>query len=237
MELIESIKEKTKLLQSKHPLSYFYLIMTLSDGFEISFNKWSTRSKIIIDPYSKKNSIKMKKKFFLKKMNNKKIECNYFLKIKLHNSKFIKTNNLEDLKIFLSIKSKQKHCSIDLVSQFTYNTFERLIKSKHYLSYFLSIAIFDLILVIYVVMQLENSYFLANSQSVLFWTINASFSCLLCFLNVFFSVDNFNNLIYFMILASLHFFNFSLLILRLLYIIGRHKLFTLIQNDPTMVFY
>lgn len=211
--------------------------MTLLDGFEISFNKWSTKSRILIDPYSKKNSVIMKKRIFLKRVNNNKMECNYLLKIKIKNSKFIKSHNLKDLKISLQIKSKKKMCKINLIGQFGYNTFDRSLKSKQYLSFALSIAVFELLLVMYIVMQLENNSFLANSQSVMFWTLHASFSCLLCFLNVFFSIDNFNNLIFFIILASLHFFNFSLLVLRLLYNIGKHKLFTILQNDPTMVSY
>ena len=224
------------MIHKKHPgTRYYYMIITLSDGFEINFNKWATRNKIILNSRSKKHGLKMKKKFFLNHKFKKKIECESIFTLNFHNKKFMKTGVLEDLKIRVEIKSTNKNCEIDLIGYFGYNTYDRSNKSRNYISFSLAITLFEFLLIYFMVREVELNDYLCNSQSVLYWTLNSAFSCLFCFVNVFFCVENFTNVFFFLLLASLHFFNFSMLILRLLYRIGKNRLSRIMQENPNAV--
>ena len=209
--------------------------MTLSDGFEINFNKWGTRNKLLLNAHSTKHGIKMKKKFFLNNRFGQRAECETTFILKFENKKFMKTGVLEDMKIRVEIVSKNKRCEIDLVGYFGFNTYDRSVKSRNYISVSMAITLFEFLLIFFMVRQLEANDYLCSSQSVFYWTLNSAFSCLFCFVNVFFSVENFTNIFYFLILASLHFFNFSMLILRLLYRIGRNHLTNLMHENPNAV--
>jgi hypothetical protein len=177
----------------------------------------------------------MKKKFFLNNKHHQKVQCESIFTLKFHNKKFMKTGVLEDIKIRIEIKSIDKNCEIDLVGYFGYNTYDRSIKSRNYISVSLAITFFEFLLIYFMVRQLELNDYLCNTQSVFYWTLNSAFSCLFCFVNVFFCVENFTNIIFFLLLASLHFFNFSMLILRLLYRIGKHSLTRIMQENPNAV--
>lgn len=228
--------ETMLMLHKKHPgVRYYLMIMTLSDGFEINFNKWGTRNRLILNAHSKKHGIKMKKKLFLNNRFKGKTECESLFILKLHNKKFMKTGILEDLKIRMEIKSESENCEIDLVGYFGFNTYDRSVKSRNYISVSLAIALFEFLLIFFMVRQLEANDYLCTSQSVFYWTLNSAFSCLFCFVNVFFCVENFVNVFFFLFLASLHFCNFSMLILRLLYRIGKQRLSSLMQENPQAV--
>lgn len=214
---------------------YFLAAVTLSDGFEISFNKWSFHQKFLLSPRSSKRGLKLKKKVYLSGRLRQRTECELLVSLKFHNKQFVQTGVLEDLRVRLEVRSRAPGCELDLVGYFGFNTYNRSVKSRAYLAVSLALALFEFLLISHLVGSLEASDYLCSSQSVLFWTLNAALSCLFCFVNVFFCVENLANVAFFLALASLHFCNFSMLVLRLLYCIGRQRLSRLLQATPDAV--
>ena len=230
MTMIMKKKNKT----SKH---YFQLLLVLSDGFHISFDKWARRFLFEIDSSSKKSKIKMKKKFTLIRPRSMRSQCKFELEIELFWKTFLKTSLLDDLRAKLILNSKTPECKVSILAHLGYNTYETTKRAKEYVSFAVAIAVFEIFLVMLAVWKIESNDFLSQSESQTFWTMHAVFSCLFCFLNVFFWMENQTSsffLFFFMLLFG-NFFSFSLLILRLLYRIGRCKIQRLIHQNPDIV--
>lgn len=224
------------MLRKHHPhTKYYYVIITLIDGFEVTFNKWGTRHKMLINSNSLKHGVKTKKKLFIQNSHNKTKECETDFRILLKNKSFIESGKLEDIRINSEIKSNRGGCRIDIKGHFKFNTYDRAVKSRDFLALSLALALFEFLLLSHFIRQLDENDFLCDSQSSFFWTLNSAFSALFCLINVFLSVDHSSHLQYFLLLATLHFFNFSLILLRLLYSIFRSRLKHLISENPNPV--
>lgn len=230
MTMIMNKKKNTK----KH---YFQLLLIMSDGYNISFDKWARRFSFEVSDTTKKTKISMEKHLTLVRPGISRAKCKFDLEIYFFAKTFFKTRLLDDLRANVKLRSNTPECKVQIESHMGYNTYEFTRRSKEYVSFAFAVGALEIFLILLAVWKIERNDFLAQSESQTFWTMQAVFSCLFCFLNVFFWMENQSSsfFIFFFALSFGHFFSFSLLILRLLYRIGKCKIQQLIHQNPDVV--
>ena len=198
-------------------VSYTFLI-TLNDGRSTSANKLIFKLKVPIhDRLAADFNFERKMTLFSQRAAD---DCLFSVSFSLARDRFAETRVLEDLGFALRLRSVTERCRADVNLQLRYNDHE----SHHQVIRFLVsgclLAVYDLVLVLYMSFALDNFEYNFKFQSVLFWSSVAMLNCLFCFSSIYHATDHTQMILFFLFNATLNFVVFALIVLKILQRIG-----------------
>lgn len=207
-----------------------WLQLRLNDGFGFSTNKYLFNLKFeSLKEKETQTILKMRRSSHNNPLNAQECELNTTLKVIKDRLK--KTKTLEDLSINLQVRSETPGCQTDLTLRFNYNSNQNSQRMLKFLAFSFLSGLFEMVLLFYIIGLFERNENMCKSQGVIFWTSNAMFSCLFCFINISGTGENVEKMLYFFMVSMIHFVNFALIILRILHIIRRVQLSEVMANN------
>lgn len=110
--------------------------------------------------------------------------CDFVQGFELKDSKFQKTNLLEDLTISYHFSSDNEECEMDLKSSFYYDNYESNQMVLKFAIMVILTGLHDLLLIIYMIKKFNDHERLCKNQSVVFWVGMGMLNSLFCFMNI-----------------------------------------------------
>lgn len=150
------------------------------------------------------------------------VHCTYSHRLWLDRVRFDATRELQDLEIGIELSSEDPHCQTSVTVRVHFDEEKSNKSILQFLMGVFCLGAFEAAVILAVAGFLRAFEYNFRFQSVIFWSFNASMSCLNCFVLISLSSDHPFLLGRFLLAATLNFTNFSLVVL---YILTPHTRF------------